>query len=139
MDTDGKTLVLQGDKAQSFFLSATYGKEASSRRFTITGGAGVEFYINDSSASISTVNGAAVISGDGTVSSYAGEAPVVITADGVEPLTPGIPEAPEQFVITGKGNGHNVGMSQHGARAMALLGMTYQDILHFYYTDIVIK
>ena len=47
--------------------------------------------------------------------------------------------APEQFVITGAGNGHNVGMSQYGARAMALLGMTYQDILHFYYTDIVIE
>ena len=80
-----------------------------------------------------------VISGDGVVTSYVGEEPTILTADGMETLTPGIPEAPEQFVITGAGNGHNVGMSQYGARAMALLGMTYQDILHFYYTDIVIE
>ena len=43
------------------------------------------------------------------------------------------------FVITGTGNGHNVGMSQYGAKAMAELGYTYDEILKFYYTDITIK
>jgi len=38
------------------------------------------------------------------------------------------------FVFRGSGNGHNVGMSQNGAKAMARLGFTYQDILTFYYT-----
>ena len=38
------------------------------------------------------------------------------------------------FVITGTGNGHNVGMSQYGAKAMAELGYTYDQIFHFYYT-----
>ena len=42
------------------------------------------------------------------------------------------------FTITGAGNGHNVGMSQYGAKAMAELGYTYQDILQFYYTDVTI-
>ena len=139
VDTDGKTLVLKGSRAQSLFLSTTYGKEARSQRFQISGGAMTEFYINDISTTVSTVDGASVISGEGTITNYEGKAPVVITADGTETLTPGIPKAPEQFVITGKGSGHNVGMSQHGARAMALLGMTYQDILQFYYTGITIE
>ena len=42
------------------------------------------------------------------------------------------------FVITGTGNGHNVGMSQYGARAMAELGYGYREILEFYYTNITI-
>ena len=43
------------------------------------------------------------------------------------------------FVIKGTGNGHNVGMSQYGAYAMAKQGLTYRDILTFYYTGITIE
>ena len=43
------------------------------------------------------------------------------------------------FVIEGVGSGHNLGMSQYGARAMAELGYSYQEILQFYYTDITIE
>ena len=38
--------------------------------------------------------------------------------------------------IQGSGSGHNVGMSQWGARAMAEQGYSYEDILRFYYTDV---
>ena len=38
--------------------------------------------------------------------------------------------------ICGTGSGHNVGMSQWGARAMAEQGYSYEDILRFYYTDV---
>ncbi|MDD6160893.1 MAG: SpoIID/LytB domain-containing protein, partial [Oscillospiraceae bacterium] len=40
------------------------------------------------------------------------------------------------FTFSGQGWGHNVGMSQWGAYAMAKLGYTYDQILKFYYTDI---
>ena len=43
------------------------------------------------------------------------------------------------FVISGSGNGHNVGMSQWGAYSMANLGYSYRDILQFYYTDVSIR
>ena len=43
------------------------------------------------------------------------------------------------FTIHGIGNGHNVGMSQYGARAMAEEGYDYDEILEFYYTDIDIR
>ena len=42
-------------------------------------------------------------------------------------------------LCTGSGSGHNLGMSQYGAKAMAELGYTYDEILKFYYTDITIK
>ena len=40
------------------------------------------------------------------------------------------------FIFTSYGYGHGGGMSQYGANALALDGMTYQDILAYYYTDI---
>ncbi|MFR6095790.1 MAG: hypothetical protein ACLUIW_10930 [Dysosmobacter welbionis] len=43
------------------------------------------------------------------------------------------------ITITGTGNGHNVGMSQYGARAMAEQGHDYIDILEFYFTGIRVR
>ena len=40
------------------------------------------------------------------------------------------------WTITGRGNGHNVGLSQCGALAMAKLGYSYLDILKYYFTGI---
>ncbi|MBQ8786074.1 MAG: stage II sporulation protein D [Oscillospiraceae bacterium] len=40
----------------------------------------------------------------------------------------------ENFIITTKGNGHGVGMSQYGANAMANEGADYREILAHYYT-----
>ena len=37
------------------------------------------------------------------------------------------------FTFEGTGWGHNVGMSQYGAREMAKQGFGYQEILKFYY------
>ena len=39
------------------------------------------------------------------------------------------------FTISGTGYGHNVGMSQWGAYAMAQQGYSYRDILNFYYNN----
>ena len=43
------------------------------------------------------------------------------------------------ITITGTGSGHNVGMSQYGARAMAEEGYDYIDILEFYFTGIRVR
>lgn len=43
------------------------------------------------------------------------------------------------FVFTVLGYGHNVGMSQYGADYLARQGMTYDEILKYYYTNVEIK
>jgi stage II sporulation protein D len=43
------------------------------------------------------------------------------------------------YVISGGGYGHGVGMSQWGAHELAKRGLNYQEILGFYYKDIDIK
>lgn len=46
---------------------------------------------------------------------------------------------PENIIFDGHGFGHGLGMAQYGAKAMADKGSGYDEILHHYYTDIVIK
>jgi SpoIID/LytB domain protein len=43
------------------------------------------------------------------------------------------------ITLVGSGWGHGVGMSQHGAQGMALLGFSYRDILYHYYTGVEIR
>ncbi|MDR2559629.1 MAG: SpoIID/LytB domain-containing protein [Oscillospiraceae bacterium] len=43
------------------------------------------------------------------------------------------------FVATTRGHGHGVGLSQFGADYMARRGHTYDSILNYYYTDIIIS
>lgn len=44
-----------------------------------------------------------------------------------------------QFIFTGKGYGHGLGMSQWGARAYAEQGNDYQKILKSYYSEVLIS
>lgn len=43
------------------------------------------------------------------------------------------------FIFEGRGWGHGVGMSQWGAYHMAQLGYTYEEILNFYYSNVLIR
>ncbi|MBQ3475739.1 MAG: stage II sporulation protein D [Bacilli bacterium] len=50
-----------------------------------------------------------------------------------------IKEENNKIIITTKGYGHGVGMSQYGANALAKKNMGYQDILKYYYRGVEIK
>ena len=43
------------------------------------------------------------------------------------------------MTIYGGGFGHGAGMSQNGAKCLAGLGMTAEDILKYYYSDVLIE
>ena len=60
-----------------------------------------------------------------------------MTANGLEEVA-GSETSAGTFVFEGAGSGHNLGMSQWGAYAMAKQGFTYDEILKFYYTGIEI-
>ena len=44
-----------------------------------------------------------------------------------------------KFVFAGVGNGHGVGLSQNGAKGMADMGYTYDQIIKHYYTNVTIE
>lgn len=97
----------------------------------VPGGTG-GMYAIDGSGGVSQLPGEAyVITGDGTSSAlekWSGGG----GGDGLYHGTNG------SFVISGRGSGHNVGMSQWGAYAMARQGFTYKQILEFYYTGVTV-
>ena len=118
-----------------------------SMRFTTSdtaGGTGA-YCVNNAEGSLSSLSGAYTISGGGAVSQYAGAGAYVITSGGVSELRQQTGGAPSQstssgtFVFTGSGWGHNVGMSQWGAIAMAEMGYSYRDILEFYFTGVEVR
>lgn len=43
------------------------------------------------------------------------------------------------YTVTGGGYGHGIGMSQNGAKSMALAGMTCGDILQFFYEGVTLR
>ncbi|MDD3347944.1 SpoIID/LytB domain-containing protein [Oscillibacter sp.] len=151
---DGGTLTVKGDTCRTIFYSSTYNKSVRSLRFTINGASapsggsigpstGGGYYVNGSGETLRGLDGASVISGSGTVSKLEGEGASVITSSGTATLGGSASNvkssASGTFTITGTGYGHNVGMSQYGAKAMAEQGWDYEEILHFYFTDVTIE
>lgn len=55
------------------------------------------------------------------------------------PPAPADEPEPDEFVITGGGWGHGVGMSQYGAWGAALLGCTATEIVQGYYTGVEVE
>ncbi len=110
-----------------------------SQRFTIGGGSGESYSVNENGGSVLR-GGMSAIDGSGQVSAVSGAADIyVITSSGTAALEQKTQQtASGGFTITGSGNGHNVGMSQWGAYAMADLGHSYREILQFYYTGVTI-
>lgn len=141
-DTSGTVLRITKEKCRTVFSTSLFGKSQSvkSMRFTISGGGGDNYYVNDSATGIAAVSGLYTISGSGVITNYTGSETYVITSSGTEQLEQD--EAVEtggSITIVGAGSGHNVGMSQYGAKAMAEQGYTYIDILNFYYTGISLE
>ena len=143
--TSGKYVAAR-EKCRLIFNGVISGVNVKSMRYTIKGGGAASapgYYVNDSKTTVQDIGGCYVIGGDGKVmqSSGAGDT-YVITASGVAPLGSGTAAstaASDKFTFSGSGSGHNVGMSQWGAFAMAERGFSYRDILEFYYTGVEIR
>ncbi len=141
----GGTKTFTGDDCRMIFYSSTYQKSVSSLRFDINGrrGGSGGLAVNGTGL-LSSLDGVSVISGGGTTGTLRGNTASAITASGTVTVSAEA-ERPSgggasngNFVISGTGNGHNVGLSQYGAKAMAEQGFGFQEILNFYYTDITI-
>jgi stage II sporulation protein D len=143
-DENGKNLTFSRADAGSILCSRTLGKMTYSQRFTLVaeGAAGSPLYINNSQSLVEDPGGLHAIGGDGSVQSLGNlDEVTVLTGTGSETIKisdSGQVQSGNAYVVSGSGWGHNVGMSQYGARAMANLGFTYQDIIKFYFTGVTI-
>ena len=125
-DSKGKSYSFSREKVVRTWMGAP------SMHYTISNGG--QYYVDDSGDSLSSLNGAYAIGADGTVAQIGTtSAPFMITSSGLEQLGA---SSGDEITLVGAGWGHNVGMSQWGAYAMAKQGKTYDEILKFYYTGI---
>lgn len=135
------TYTAKRETCRTIFNGIISGKSVRSMRFTIDSGIDEKCYVNSAEAELGSIGGAYVISGSGDVTRYTGtsDETYVMTGNGVEVLR----KRPEgellAFTVRGSGHGHNVGMSQWGAYAMAQRGYDYVDILTFYYTGVTVE
>ena len=132
-DASGKSWTISGDSAR-IFIKPNNG----SVRYRLESGGGGGYHVNGGGNTLSSVSGAYAIDGSGNVSQV-GEGAYVITGSGVQTLQPSAGVGGDTYTFVGSGWGHNVGMSQWGAYAMAQAGKSYSEILKFYYTGVEVK
>lgn len=136
---DGSTKTFTGDRARTALNSATKGVTIGSHRYTINGGSAEETVnINGTQVGLDDL----FAQGDGKKAKSVDleDGLFALTAEGLKEITITEPAKQENedgvYVITGTGSGHNIGLSQEGARSMANAGFTFEEIIEFYFTDV---
>ncbi|MEA4815179.1 MAG: SpoIID/LytB domain-containing protein [Oscillospiraceae bacterium] len=146
-DSSGNSVTVSSTKARSVFSTRSQRFMWSSDNVSSASSDGI--YVNNSSTALPSLSSAYTISGSGTVAQYGNDTAYVVTSSGIETIggtaaaassfpTTAYVVTGSTFTLSGRGSGHNVGLSQYGAYAMAKAGKTYSDILHYYYTDVTI-
>lgn len=134
---DGTTKTFTGDRARTALNSPTLGFTVGSHRYTINGGSPDDSVnINGMQVSINSL----YAQGDGKKAQKIDmeDGLMALTANGLEDITITKPEKVQntngKYTITGTGSGHNIGLSQEGAKSMANRGFTFEEIIEFYFT-----
>lgn len=132
-DVNGTNFTVSKDSVRTVF-------GVSSLRYTISGSSGGEIgeYFVAGGGTLDSMSGAWSIDEDGNLTRIKAGSVYAVTGDGTQAVAAVSAGSDGTFVFSGTGKGHNVGMSQWGAYAMALEGYTYEEILHFYFTGIEI-
>ena len=119
------TCVLEKEKARSFL-------NLRSQLYTIAAPrAGLSALTAAGTVQVQTPSVALTAGGTEAVA----DTPRVLTASGVETAQA---VSGGNYVISGRGYGHGVGMSQWGAEAMSEKGFTYQQIIEYYFPGVLI-
>ncbi len=142
VDANGKEWVFERERARLIINSSTLKKYTRSQRFKITknGGGTAAGTIGVNGVGELDLSGGYWAVGASGAAQQSGSGPVaIITANGTITASGAQSTGDGNFVISGTGWGHNVGMSQEGAAGMAKRGMTAEQIIHFYYTNVTIS
>jgi stage II sporulation protein D len=133
VDSQGKKLTFEKSAARTILNSSTLKKYTHSQRYTISGG--IRFNVNDSQTEVIAADRYA-IGKNNAVSRLSGRNDIyLLSSKGISVLK----RNTNSFIVSGRGWGHNVGMSQYGAKGMAERGYTFDQILSYYFTGAVVK
>lgn len=114
-----------------------------SRMFTISSpgsdtGSGTASVMSANGKSTLNVYGNKAVTSSGVYDILSSSGPVkVMGSNNLTIITGDVPSG--TFVLTGKGWGHGIGMSQEGAKGLARNGYTFDQILKHYFTGITVE
>lgn len=136
IDTNGKSWPFTKEKVRTFLSLKSIRYSVSKAGETVGGG----YYTVGSEDMLPAVEGTYAMGGDGSIQAVSGT-PYIISASGIDTLPPpygGTSTGEIIFTVQGAGWGHNIGMSQWGAYAMAQQGRNFEEILKFYFPGVEI-
>ena len=140
-DSSGKSWSKIRDDCRTFLGLRSIHYTVSSSAGSSSSGGGGSYTVNGN-GTLGSLDGAYAIDGNGSTSKLGSDVYIIDGSGQVTQATASSGSGGDSstvFTITGSGWGHNVGMSQWGAYAMAQQGYTYKDILTFYYTGIEVR
>jgi len=150
-DSNGRNFTFEREQARTIWTVDSK-KKAFSPRYTLTAkGSQTEYaegqlYVLGQSEPFTDTDVYA-IGGNGEIAKIEDKNVTIISASGTsqyilgehgQKLVSGVTQYGDVYVLRGSGNGHNVGLSQWGARAMAEQGKTYEEIVKYYFTGVEI-
>lgn len=144
-DANGKNWTFSKYNASTILYSPTYEKYTYSMHFTLSGDgqtANTVLCVNNAANVLENTGEIYAIGGDGIAQKISDSSTIsVMTDSGMEEISViggGAAISADRYTVSGSGWGHNVGMSQYGAKAMAEQGLDYKDILEFYFTGVTV-
>ncbi|MDR0293623.1 MAG: SpoIID/LytB domain-containing protein [Oscillospiraceae bacterium] len=138
-DTAGKVIASYSKEAARTLIRGLSGSSnALSQRYGIASGEAALTAVSTGGAILthSDLSRLYAIDGQGNIAPLPPAAAVTLISSGglyALPVQSG-PSSSGVYTVTGRGHGHNVGMSQWGARGMAEQGFSYDRILGHYFT-----
>ena len=141
IDSLGGDITVDKEKCRTLINSSTYNVRTYSQRYTLDMKLSlyVNGFVNQANAITkmpSSLTKTYAIGAGGQIKTMqSGYSKLsILTKDG----RAGVSSENVSFYINGSGRGHNIGLSQYGAKGMAEQGYTYDQIVKFYFTGIAI-
>lgn len=136
VDSNGKIFQFSKEKAKFILNSPTYNISIYSQRFSVNSGQMLSVEGSTGTTTRSDLENITILGANGQTS-QASVSTSIITADGEISSVPQT-TGDGTYVIQGTGWGHNIGMSQNGAKGMANMGYTYVEIVRYYFKDVYV-
>lgn len=130
---NGEELTFSGERARTCLNTSSSTKRINSQRYTV--GTDARLYVNGSVLDKS-IGQVYAIGGNGSTSVLSGSQLYAVTGQNKTSQVDLSGSGTGQYVVNGTGSGHNIGMSQCGAKDMAEQGFTYNQIIQFYFTGV---
>ncbi|MDR0819605.1 MAG: SpoIID/LytB domain-containing protein [Oscillospiraceae bacterium] len=155
-DSRGKNFTFERESARSILNNKAMNKTVNSQRYSLVAkgqapssapaNVGGDVYVAGQAEPYSPSE-VYVIGSDGSPVRVGSNEVTVITSEGSDtlilgekspalPLVSGVTQKGSSYIVQGSGWGHNVGMSQYGAKAMAEAGKTSVEIIRYYFTGV---